>query len=92
MRTLQGTIVSNRMSKTVVVRVERLVRHPTYRKYYRLSRTYKAHAENAAEYRPGDVVRIAETRPLSKEKRWKVMGLVRRSEPVGGEAPVETNP
>lgn len=77
MRTLQGTIVSNRMAKTVVVRVERLVRHPLYRRYYRVSRRYKAHAEHAVEYQVGDVVRIVETRPLSKEKRWKVVEVVK---------------
>ncbi len=91
MRTLQGAIVSNRMAKTVVVRVERLVRHPLYRRYYRVSRRYKAHAEDAAEYQIGDMVRIVETRPLSKEKRWRVMALVRRNEPEEGEVPAETN-
>lgn len=92
MRTLQGTIVSNRMMKTVVVRVERLVRHPKYRTYYRASHTYKAHAEHTDGFKVGDVVRIAETRPLSREKRWRVIGLVRRSEPDLGEAPESTNP
>ena len=86
MRTLQGTIVSNRMTKTVVVRVERLVRHPIYRKYYRVSRRYKAHAEDVAEYQIGDVVRIAETRPRSKEKRWKVVEVVKRAPTPAGES------
>lgn len=79
MRTLRGTIVSNRMTKTVVVRVERLVRHPLYRRYYRVSRRYKAHAEDTVEYQIGDVVRIVETRPLSKEKRWRVVETVKKA-------------
>lgn len=91
MRILQGTVISNRMTKTVVVRVVRLVRHPLYRKYYRLSRAYKAHAEDAAAHQPGDVVRIAETRPRSKEKRWKVVEVIERAptsaiEPAASEA------
>lgn len=81
MRILQGTIVSNKMRKTVVVRVDRIKRHPRYLKRYRISRKYKADAGDAATYRIGDVVRIAETRPLSREKRWRVTALVRRSEP-----------
>ena len=79
MRTLQGTIVSQRMQKTVVVRVERLVRHPLYAKFHRASRRYHAHADDAAGYRVGDVVRMVETRPLSKKKRWRVVGVIRRS-------------
>lgn len=79
MRTLQGVITSNRMAKTVVVRVDRLRRHPKYRKYERVSSHLKAHAEDAASLLPGDVVRIAETRPLSKEKRWRVYEVVRRA-------------
>mgnify|MGYP001609713855 CR=1 FL=1 len=79
MRTLQGTIVSNRMTKTVTVRVDRLKRHPKYRKYYRVSRKYKAHADDASMYRPGDVVTIEEVRPLSREKRWRVTGVIRQA-------------
>ena len=86
MRTLQGTIVSNRMAKTVVVRVERLVRHPLYRRYYRVSRRHKVHAEDTAEYQIGDVVRIAETRPLSKDKRWRVVEVVQRAPTPAGES------
>lgn len=78
MRTLQGIIESNRMMKTVVVRVNRLRQHPKYRKFYRVSKTYKAHADDAKLYEPGDVVRIQETRPLSKEKRWKVVAVVKK--------------
>lgn len=77
MRKLKGTVVSNKMLRTVVVRVDRLKKHPKYLKYFRVSQTYKAHDEKN-EYRPGDEVIIQETRPLSKEKRWKVVELVKR--------------
>ena len=79
MRTLEGTITSNRMQKTVVVRVDRLQRHPKYRKYYRASQKFKAHADDARAYRIGDVVRITEMRPLSKDKRWRIVDVVRRA-------------
>lgn len=79
MRTFVGTVVSNRMRRTIVVRVDRLVRHPKYGKRYRAARRFKAHAEDERDYRPGDTVRIAETRPLSREKRWRVVGVIRRA-------------
>jgi small subunit ribosomal protein S17 len=72
-----GTVVSDRMDKTVVVRVERLVPHPVYKKYVKRRTTYKAHDEKN-EYRIGDRVEIVETRPLSKEKRWRVSRLIER--------------
>lgn len=72
-----GTILSDRMDKTVVVQVERVVLHPIYKKYTRRRATYKAHDENN-EYRIGDKVEIVETRPLSREKRWKVSRLIER--------------
>lgn len=77
MRKLKGTIVSNKMQKTVVVRVDRLKKHPKYLKYYRVSRKFKAH-DKKNEYQAGDVVIIEETRPLSKDKRWRVVELVKR--------------
>lgn len=95
MRTLQGTIVSNRMEKTVVVRVDRLRQHPKYLKHYRVSRKFKAHVEDAAVYRVGDVVRIAETRPRSKDKRWRVAAVLRaapRLPAAGGTEAAEANP
>lgn len=82
MRTLQGTITSNKMSKTVVVRVDRLRRHPKYRKFYRVSRGYKAHVEDAKSFGLGDVVLIQETRPVSKDKRWRVAEVVRKAPAV----------
>ena len=72
-RTLKGTVVSDKMQKTVVVAVTRLVKHPKYRKQYKMTTRFKAHDENG-EYHTGDVVMIGETRPTSKEKRWTVLG------------------
>lgn len=72
MRILKGTVVSDKMEKTVVVEVERLKIHPKYKKRYKVSKRYKAHDEKN-EYKKGDKVIIQETRPISKEKRWKVI-------------------
>ena len=74
-RTLNGVIVSDRMQKTVVVAVSRLVKHPKYKKYYKVTKRYKAHDEKG-EYHTGDKVVIQETKPLSKEKRWIVLEKV----------------
>jgi len=65
------------MKKTVVVRVNRLRKHAKYLKYCRVSKKFKAHDEHN-EFQIGDIVIIQETRPLSKEKRWKVVSLVKR--------------
>lgn len=81
MRKLKGIVVSHKMSKTVVVRVARLKKNEKYQKFYRVSRTYKAHDEKG-EYRAGDAVWIQETRPLSKEKRWRVAALIKRPHQV----------
>jgi len=71
-RVMQGTVVSDKMEKTVVVLVERRVMHPIYKKYLRQSKRYLAHDEsNIAKI--GDVVRIRECRPLSKRKCWEVL-------------------
>jgi small subunit ribosomal protein S17 len=76
-RTKTGRVVSDKMDKTVVVSVERLRRHPIYKRVVRLSSKFKAHdQENTA--RVGDTVRIEETRPLSREKRWTVVEVVAR--------------
>lgn len=75
---LVGSVVSDKMDKTVVVRVERLVRHPRYGKVLRRAKKYKAHdAKN--ECHVGDVVRIVESRPLSREKRWAVEEILKRT-------------
>lgn len=77
-KTRVGTVVSDRMQKTIVVAVEKRVMHRTYKKYVRRCSKYKVHdAENTA--RIGDQVLIEETRPLSKEKRWKLKEIVRRA-------------
>ena len=72
-----GTVVSDKMDKTVVVRVERLVPHDVYKKYVRRRVTFKAHDEKN-EFRAGDRVEIVETRPMSKDKRWRVARLIER--------------
>ena len=73
----QGVVVSDKMDKTVVVSVERLRRHPIYKRVVRLSSKFKAHdEENSA--RVGDTVRIEESRPLSRDKRWRVVEVVAR--------------
>lgn len=74
-----GRVLSNRMMKTIVVVDERLVEAPLYRKRQRRRTKYYAHDE-AGQARVGDVVRIEETRPLSKLKRWRLREVVRRAE------------
>ncbi len=78
-RTIQGRVVSNKMQKTVTVLLERSVKHGMYGKYGRLSTKVHAHDENG-ECREGDLVRIAECRPLSKTKNWKVVEIVERAQ------------
>lgn len=73
-----GTVVSDKMNKTVVVKVERRFPHPLYGKQVTRTKKYHAHDENN-EFHVGDVVRITETRPLSKLKRWRVSELVERA-------------
>lgn len=80
MKKLKGVITSNKTKKTVVVRVDRLKKHPKYQKYFLVSKKFKVHDEKE-EYKVGDRVIIQETRPLSRWKRWRVIGLVRRAEP-----------
>jgi len=75
----EGLVVSNKMAKTVVVAVETRKVHPLYKKAIRLSKKYKAHDENGA-CKIGDRVRIVETRPLSKEKRWRVTEVMSSKE------------
>lgn len=72
-----GTVISDKMDKTVVVRVERLVPHDVYKKYVRRRENFKAHDEKN-EFRVGDRVEIVETRPMSKDKRWRVARLIKR--------------
>jgi small subunit ribosomal protein S17 len=71
-----GVVVSNKMQKTVTVRVERTLRHPHFNKVISRAKKYYAHAENAQEIPVGKKVRIEETRPLSKLKRWRVVEVI----------------
>lgn len=77
-KTRTGTVVSDKNDKTVVVRVERRYAHPLYGKQVTRSKKYHAHDETN-EYHVGDLVRITETRPLSKMKRWRVSELIERA-------------
>ena len=77
-RQLVGTIVSNKMDKTVIVQVERLVKHPLYKKYVRRQNTFAAHDEQNA-CQEGDKVLITESRPLSRMKRWRVSKIVEKA-------------
>jgi small subunit ribosomal protein S17 len=72
-----GIVSSDKMTKTVVVRVDRLVKHPVYRKYVRKRKKFMAHDETGAKI--GDKVRIIETRPLSARKRWRVVEIIQKA-------------
>jgi small subunit ribosomal protein S17 len=72
-----GLVTSDKMTKTVVVRVERLVRHPKYKRYIRRRTKFMAHNEQGAK--TGDIVRIVETRPLSARKRWRVAEIIQKA-------------
>lgn len=69
---LEGTVVSNKMAKTLVVAVNRFLKHPKYGKFIKRTRRYKAHCERGG-YEPGDKVSIVECRPISKDKHFKVI-------------------
>lgn len=71
-RIIQGVIVSDKMDKTVVVKVEHKVMHPIYKKFIRRSKKYSAHDEGNA-FKTGDIVKIQECRPISKNKCWEVL-------------------
>jgi len=83
-----GTVVSDKMDKTVVVMVETLVKHPLYGKYVKRRKKYMAHDENN-ECRVGDKVLIEETRPLSRRKRWRVKQILERAKVIEKEEPLE---
>ena len=90
-KTLKGIVVSDKMQKTVVVAARRLRKHPKYKRYYKITTRFKVHDEQNA-YHVGDNVFIQETRPLSKEKRWKVVGVVEVAKPKTQDQKPETNP
>jgi small subunit ribosomal protein S17 len=79
-----GTVVSDRMEKTVVVSLERTVMHPKYRKYLKRRSRVKAHDETN-QCHVGDRVRIVECRPLSRDKRWRVSEILQRTRTTSGE-------
>jgi len=87
-RILVGTVVSDKTDKTVTVLVERKVKHPLYGKIIRRSKKYHAHDEGN-EFKPGDTVRIEETRPISKTKPWKGLDRVQAGKGVAVEADLE---
>lgn len=77
-KVMQGRVVSNKMEKTIVVAVERKMRHPIYKRTITMTKKYKAHDENN-EAKIGDTVVIMETRPLSKDKRWRLVEITERA-------------
>jgi small subunit ribosomal protein S17 len=87
-KVLLGQVVSNRMQKTITVRVERRLRHPIYERVVKRSKKFHAHDENN-QCQIGDQVRIIETRPLSKTKRWRLLEIVRRQVGMTTESKVE---
>ena len=78
LRTLTGRVVSNKMNKTIAVEIERLVKHPRYGKYIRRTTKLLAHDETN-QSREGDTVTIAECRPLSRNKSWRLVSVVERA-------------
>ncbi len=73
-----GEVISDKMDKTVVVKIDRRVLHPIVKKYVKQTRTFKVHDEQN-ECKVGDIIRFTETRPLSKEKRWRFVEFVERA-------------
>ncbi|OFZ79186.1 MAG: 30S ribosomal protein S17 [Bdellovibrionales bacterium RIFOXYD1_FULL_53_11] len=80
-RMIVGTVVSDKMHKTVVVKIDHKVRHALYKKYVKVSRKFKVHDEKN-EAKTGDLVSIVESRPLSREKRWVLRQIVRKGNTV----------
>ena len=78
-KTLMGLVVSNKMDKTVVVKVERKFVHPKFKKVVKNTQKYSAHDEKN-ECCPGDLISIRETRPLSKTKRWRLIEIIKKGE------------
>lgn len=77
-KTRTGVVVSDKMQKTIVVKVERSTRHPLYKKTIRRYKKFKAHDESNSA-KAGDTVKIMETRPLSKEKRWRLLEVLKKA-------------
>ncbi|HJO57115.1 MAG TPA: 30S ribosomal protein S17 [Nitrospinaceae bacterium] len=83
-KTMTGFVVSNKMDKTVVVRVERKFSHPVFKKVVKTTKKYKVHDEKN-ECLEGDFIRIQETRPLSKQKRWRLLDVITREKTIENE-------
>ena len=83
-KTMTGVVVSSKMDKTVVIKVERRFSHPVFKKVVKTTKKYKVHDEKN-ECLEGDFVRIRETRPLSKEKRWRLLGIISRDKSLMSE-------
>ena len=77
-KTRTGVVTSNKMAKTITVAVERKVKHPIYGKFVKKTTKFHAHDDNN-EAKPGDVVKIMETRPLSKTKRWRLVEVIEKA-------------
>jgi small subunit ribosomal protein S17 len=77
-KTITGTVVSNKMEKTITITVERKIQHTKYGKFLKKSKKYHAHDENN-DAKVGDTVKIMETRPLSKSKRWRLVDILERA-------------
>lgn len=77
-KTMEAVVVSNKMQKTIVVEIKRLHRHPVFKKYRTLSKTYKVHDEKN-EASPGDRVLIRESKPISREKRWVLIKILEKA-------------
>lgn len=88
LRVFEGRVVSDAMAKTIVVQVDRTKIHPKYQKRYRTSKRFKVHDE-ADAYHVGDLVRFVETRPLSRDKRWRVVAKLGASAPPSTGAEIE---
>ena len=80
-KVIQGIVTSNAMDKTIVVKVSRRLRHPLYGKFIKKSKSFKAHDENNT-CNVGDEVRIMESRPISKNKRWRLLETVKQAQEV----------
>lgn len=83
-KTMTGVVVSNKMDKTVVVRVERKFSHPVFKKVVKTTKKYKVHDEKN-ECLEGDFIRIQETRPLSKQKNWRLLDVITREKSLENE-------
>ena len=88
-KTMAGVVVSNKMDKTIIVRVERKFPHPIFKKVVKTTKKYKVHDEKN-ECLEGDLICMQETRPLSKQKRWRLLDIITRKNSLGNEKVVQS--